>query len=105
MGSTAETMAARRVTSIGPLVASAPSGQAEGDRAALRPEQPPRRGAGFGVSLKVVSSAEPPALDVEHEAAGERRDGDHWLKLPRGIVLGVLLAIPFWGALAVWLLW
>jgi hypothetical protein len=31
--------------------------------------------------------------------------GDSWQTMPRGIAIGMLLAVPFWLALAVWLLW
>jgi hypothetical protein len=55
----------------------------------------------LGASLKVVplQRAEPCVV------SGAGRDGEAWLRLPTGIVVGLLLATPFWVALMVWLLW
>ncbi len=47
------------------------------------------------------------APQPETEVAGEPLDDDAWLKAPKGIAVGVLLAALFWAALAglaVWLL-
>jgi len=65
------------------------------------------------ISLKVVSSRAAggtlPGMRERHPenaTAGERPDASAWLKLPKGIALGVLLAIPFWlilAGLAVWI--
>jgi hypothetical protein len=55
----------------------------------------------LGASLKVVplQRAEPCVVN------GAGQDGDAWLRLPTGVVVGLLLAIPFWVALMVWVLW
>ena len=92
-------MTISRMTSVEPMVAGAPSGRREGGPATPLDEPVPLRRRGFCASLKLVASR--PA----RPAAGEGEEAEDWAKLPRGIVIGILLAIPFWVALAVWLLW
>jgi hypothetical protein len=88
----------RRVLSIEPAPAGQVSGQATGERAA-RPVLPNY------AALKLVSSRTGTAAPPDGAAASERADADAWLKLPKGIAIGLLLALAFWAVLAVCLLW
>jgi hypothetical protein len=80
-----------------PLIAKAPVGRPSGGHS-VSPEAPRQ--------FRVVGSGLP------HEASGAedetvRRDVDEraWLRLPRGIAFGLMLAIPFWLAVAVFVYW
>jgi len=45
--------------------------------------------------------------DNEHKMEGGTLEADAWMRLPRGIALGTLLAVPFWvcfAMLAAWML-
>jgi hypothetical protein len=99
----------RRGLAIDPTVANAPSEQAPGSRVAQAGAPRPSR-PDLALTLLSSRAAEgvptggmPQPRPADDAAAGPL-DANAWRKLPKGIALGVLLAIPFWVALAVWLL-
>jgi hypothetical protein len=44
------------------------------------------------------------ATDTSNQAH-ENAEEQAWVRVPRGIALATLLAVPFWAGLAIWLLW
>ena len=93
----------RRVQPIETMVAGPASGQASGGRPA-RPAPP-----NLAV-LKVVSSRAEATLPGGMQSARTKDDAakeelDDWLKLRKGVAFGVLLAVPFWIALAILAVW
>jgi len=87
---------------MGPLTLDAPLRNSRRLRAA--DAAPAAPGARARAALRVVSSA---AGAANAPAARNEASDEAWRRAPRGIVFGVLLAIPFWvaiGALLAWLL-
>jgi hypothetical protein len=82
----------KRIRSINPAARDIPS---------ELPDEPLRVRRSDTPSQVVVSLTEPARSD----AAGEHRGADGWRKAPKGIALGLLLAIPFWVALAIVVVW
>jgi hypothetical protein len=102
-----QTIMARRVPADERIVAAAP-GEAAGDgRAEAAP--PPRISRADILTIAASRPAKAArAPRSEDDAAGEPLDDATWLRVPRGIAVGLLLATLFWAALAglgVWLLW
>jgi hypothetical protein len=98
----------RRILVFEPATASPDPGQAPDKRRAG--PAPPRPPGGFSPGVFPLGGLPrivrlPAAGTPAHDAAPDRPDPDAWLKLPRGIAVGLLLAAPFWALLMVWLLW
>ena len=92
----------RNVAFIGPLTLDAPLRNFRRLRAA--DTAPAAPGARARAALRLVSSSAGPA---NAPAARNETADESWQRAPRGIGLGVLLAIPFWiaiGVLQAWLL-
>ncbi len=89
---------------MGPLTLDAPSRGSHPFRAVDAGAAPAPPGARARAALRLVSSA---AGAANAPAARNEVSDEAWRRAPRGIVFGVLLAIPFWvaiGALLAWLL-
>ena len=91
----------KRTLRMEPSIAKAPAGRSSGGRPSST--ETPRQFHVVGTGLP----REAAPADAEREAARQAAEERAWLTLPKGIILGLLLAIPFWLAvagLAYWLL-
>ena len=89
---------------IEPVAANLVPGQVP-DRWPVHPVPPLSYLAGAGRFPKMVLLPVVPTRSPRDDSADAHPDADAWLKLPRGIAFGLLLAAPCWVLLAAWLLW